>query len=391
MLLGLAEPALVLAAIFAILFMLAWQTWGTAITNTLQVNIPFIGNVIGRLVSEALEAAYGASVGFFDNIVSPAINLVLGPVAAVENMFFAVGYTLDAYAAAIIGLASNQIPGGLAGIAAILDSTAWQNLQAAEIQAANAFQDARDIASAVEDDIQLQFSLAEQYTDQRISYVLNLLGAAAVDLTQVTALATTAAQTVLASAETAIDNQIQLAYTDATAYAASLVTGVERDISSALATAEQFTTTAIGGAAGIITTDIDNAIAGALGGIYTDIDTAISDLVGVIGTTDADILAGVRAIPVSIPLDLAGVIAMAGATTLILTRYLKDCGIPNCQNLSQLGKDVQALLGLVDDASFLAFLTQIIQHPSDAPGVVSDTFGSAIDDTVNSFRSLVGV
>lgn len=189
----------------------------------------------------------------------------------------------------------------------------------------------------------------------------------------------------------AVTSLIQTGYADATSFAQGLFSTVETDIAHALSTAEAFTTTAINGVVGISATDIDNAITGALAGIYTDVDGAITDVVGVLGADDPDILAAVKAIPLAVPTDLAGLAALAGTSTLALTRYLRDCGIPNCQNLSQYGKDLQALLGMVSDASFLAFLVELVEHPGQANTVVQDTFGGVLTAAMAAGKSLLGV
>lgn len=389
--LALAAPGVVVAALFAILFLLGYNVFAPILVRAVSIDLPYVGNVIGNLVAEGLDAVYLASLAFLDDLVLPAVNMALGPVAAVENFGFAVRDTLDQMANALTLLVAVKLPASYEDAVQVIVNDTNQVLQLLASDGYQTYADFADAESQLQQLAQGYFTDSVQYTDDRVDALQQSLTSAIVDPAEIESLATTAVRSAIAAAETAIGNQIQLAYGDATAYAQSLVSGIDAEIASSLGTAEQFATTAVAGVAGAIYTDIQQGIAGALGGIYTDVDTAISDLIGVIGTTDADVLAGVKAIPTAIPTDIAGVSVLAGATALTLARYLKDCGIPNCNNLSQYGKDLQGLLGLVEDASFLTFLVELVQHPADAPTVVADTFGSALTSTVGAFRSLVGV
>lgn len=386
-----AAPVAVIAALLALAFLLAWKQFGTAITNALNVNLPVVGRVLGGLIADGLELAYASTLYWFDALLHPVVNFFLGPIAAIENPIMAIGYALDQTANAIVQLVAVRLPENfVAGIdltiseansiIGTLSNTIYQNYGALS-----------DVVSQIGADVAEGLAKANTYTDEAIGRLEPLVTQALAEGGSIADLATSVAQSVVAAATADIASEISTAYDDATGYAAALFRTAESDITTALNEATTYTTTAIAGIAGITATDIEQGIAGALSGIYTDVDAAITDVIGIAGTGDADVIDAIRDIPTSIPLDIAGVASLAGATTLTLARYLRDCGIPNCQNLGQFGKDLQALLGLVADASFLSFLVELVEHPADAASTIDDTFGSIIGDTVSGFRDLVGV
>src|ERR1700753_3071629 len=96
----------------ALLFLLAWQQWGQAITQTLNVNIgfgPFTVNLFGW-VAEVLDATYNFLLDKFDGLLNPLVNFMLAPIAAIENPFTLIKQTRDHYAAAIGNIALVAIP-----------------------------------------------------------------------------------------------------------------------------------------------------------------------------------------------------------------------------------------------------------------------------------------
>lgn len=390
---ALAAPPAILAAIFALLFLLAWNVWGPSITNSLNVEIP-IGpwsvNLFGW-VANLLDGTYQLLVYLLDGAIHPIVNFIIAPINAVETVVASIYHAVDEMAAALSLVVSVSIPGAFNNAYAtsldILNNTLFQF---ESTLALNALDTANAIGGAVQA-ANHAIVTAEQYTDSAIAIALHNLPAATLDLTQLTALADTAATSIVNAAIGTVESEIDTAVSDAHSFATTLFGVAETDIARALATAEQFTTTAIAGVAGISVTDIDHAITGALSGIYTDIDQAVTDVIDIAVPGDIDIIDALKALPAAIPVDIAGLAALTGITTLALTRYLRDCGIPNCTNLSQYGKDLQALLGIVGDASFLALLIELIDHPSDAAATFADTFGDAVSTGISLTNQLLGV
>lgn len=388
-----AAPAVVLAALFALLFLLVYSQMRGVIKQYLTFNVgvgPFSIDLLGW-VTDLADYTYAVLILVFDSWTAPIANFIIAPIAAIESVFSSVKYSLDQLAAKAVTFEESTIPNA---VNLIIDLTGSQGIAFAE-QLANEYNtvvyDAANLGNYVITSIE-QFAEANgQALAELRSQLEAEIASAVTDTAAITVVATSAAQAVLGGVESTIADAVTGAIGTAESYAAGIYNTVEQDIANALTTAEGFATTAIGQVAGISATDIDGAITGALSGIYTDIDTAITDVIGIIGTGDADVLAGLRLIPTSIPLDLTGLAALTGAGTLTMLRYLKECGIPNCQNLSQFGQDLQAILGIAGDAAFLEFLLQLIHHPSDAAATLNGEFGGIITGAVTTGRELVGL
>lgn len=388
---AIAAPPAIVSAIFALLFMLAWAQWGHGITGTLNIDLPLIGNVIGKYVGYALEGSYQVLVGWFDSAVAPAAELILRPVLALENTVGSLAGAAENTYNALWSVVNRTIPAAInAGLTTSIIITqgyyndavgvaqGLYNTAAAQIGAAIAYSQQlyNQSVAVTTNAVAGALAYSQQLYNQGVAYtntaVANLAGTVATGITQA-------------------ESYTLRAYQAATGYAETLALKGEQDLATATTAIEAYAQTTATDAVGALATDLDHAISSTLAGIYTDVDGAVQDAVGVITTGDADILAALKAFPASVPLDIAGLASLTGVTSLTLARYLRDCGLPNCQNLSQLGRDLQALLGLVEDASFLAFLVELVRHPSGAAGLVENTFGDAISDTVGAFRSLVGV
>lgn len=386
-----AAPAAILAALFALLFLLAWQQWRSVILNSINISLPIVGRVIADAVGYVLDGAYQLIVYWFDSLLHPLAEFILRPIAAVENGFSALySASLNAYIA-VQGIITTRIPAAISSAAGYANQIVSASVNSLDVTISNvrsalnaSIVDVRNYATSI-------LSAAVSYTDQVVSASMNALDVTISDVRSVLNAAIAAEHQFAANIYTTATAFTVTAYDDATAYARSLAAAGATDLSTAVDQLESYAQTTATAAVGVLSTDIDQAISAAWGTISTDVDAAVQGTIGIITVGDDDILAALRALAKVNPLDIAGVASLVGITTLTLTRYLRDCGIPNCQNLGQLGKDLQALLGLVEDASFLAFLVELVEHPSGAAGLVESTFGGAIADTVGAFRSLVGV
>lgn len=381
----------VVAAVFALLFMLAWAQWGNTITNSLNIDIPIIGNVIGHAVADLLEATYAILVYWFDHLIDPIVNVIIGPIAVLENSLGALKAGMSYVTVAFDNLSLRVLPiqvfdqisfamNALADVEADVDGYAYSLFQTAMA----------DTTSVIESVTQVGAQL-ENYVDTAINHIqaeIDALPSAVLpDLTSLT----NRLEADIANNYSGVESDIANAYSAATSYANNLATTLEGDIAAGINAAETYAQSVAVAIPQIITTDIANAINGALAGIYTDIDAAITDVIGVAGTDDADVIDALRRIPLSVPLDLTGLAALVGAGSLTMLRFLRDCGIPNCRDLSGFGNDLQNLLTLVDDTAFLGLLVELIHHPNEGPEVVESLFSSSIDSTVSTFRALVGI
>jgi hypothetical protein len=384
-------PAVVIGALLAVLFMLAWPSWRTVIVNSLSISLPVVGNVISNLVADGLDAVYEVIALVLDAVIFPAVNFVIGPIATIENAFDAIKGTLDTFAGSFVELLAFKLPDDFAaGIAAILGQ-AQEIINFVQSQGYTSYKDFEDLSDQTAIAIQGAQTDADEYAFGLFSQAEAAAAGAVTDADQIANLATSAASAAVAAGLADVDGLINTAYSQATAYAGQLFTTAERDIAGALSTAEAFASTAVAGVVGLSVTDIENDLTSALAGIYTDVDAAVTGAVGAITTGDEGILAGLKDIPLALPTTIAGLGVLAGATTLTLARYLEECGIPNCQNLGQYGRDLQDLLALVGDASMVGFLVELIHHPDRASQTIDDAFGTVISDTLDTGKTLLGV
>lgn len=388
-----ALPAAVVAAIFALLFLLAWQAWGKSISETLNFDVgvgPVSFNLFGW-VGPLLDQTYALLLYWLDGLVHPIVNFILAPLSTIENAFDSVAdalgdlaafgdYTINVLAPSWINAAAGLANDVVTQLMYIQLSSLTGSVQIL-LERVNRFQ-------AYLDNLQLsiQSSITQQLNSAVSTVIANLPSTA-----QVASIATSAANAAVNAATSGLTNLISTAYNQATAYAATLFATAEADIAAGVAAAESYAQSIALAGVGAVTTDIDNAIGGALEGIYSDLDSAIADVTGVAGDWGADVLDGINDIPLGRIADIAGVATLAGATALTLTRYLRDCGIPNCRNLSGLGNDLASLAGLVGDAAFLEFIVGLIHNPSGAGQTYQDTLGGIVDGAVSVTRELLGV
>ena len=136
---------------------------------------------------------------------------------------------------------------------------------------------------------------------------------------------------------------------------------------------------------------VDTTAAAVAGTVWPDITADADALAGQLATDLPDLRALVDAIPRVRPLDLAGALAGVGALEAVMTRYLRDCGVPNCRNLGKFGHDLQALFGLVEDGALFALLAALITDPGDTVRPLHDFLAPIAGDAVAAGRALAGV
>jgi hypothetical protein len=136
---------------------------------------------------------------------------------------------------------------------------------------------------------------------------------------------------------------------------------------------------------------VDAGVVHGLSDVWGDVTTAAAAAEGVIATDFPDILAGLKDIAGAVPADIAGVAALTGGLSIALTRYLEQCGVPNCRNLSKYGRDLRDLLGLVEGADFLAWLVELAHDPHGAAVEVETVLGGITRPIASEARSLFGV
>lgn len=171
---------------------------------------------------------------------------------------------------------------------------------------------------------------------------------------------------------------------------AAAVRAVEHDIVAGLHTAEDFAAAAAHAAerAAILSIEVTATSATAVvDGLIID---ELDDLLGAIATDFPDIRAALGKIDLSKVGELAGVLSITGAISLAMTRYLRECGIPNCRNLGSYGRYLQDLLALVGAGSLFAALAELVQDPEGAARATVDALDDVLDAGVGVVRDLIG-
>lgn len=388
-----AIPALggVFVAIFALVFLLAWAQWGGLIVNTLSVNLPVIGNVIGKYVSEILETTYLLLLRWFDSYLAPLANLIFRPVIAVESTLSQIRDMGRSTWAAFITVKQVVIPatlnlatryasdlsgyvlGQAVNLTAGLRVELWQSIADARAFATGLFANAQALVNiAIADGI----SYGNYVFAQAVGLVNSLEARMVASI-----------EGVAANAITYTNNL----YHSAIAYADGVAARAANDTLHALGQAESYADHAAAIATGLLVTDLNNELAFAVDAIWTDIDAGIGAVEGVLGNDLPDIMAGVRAIPRALPGDIAGTIATSLALSIPMLKFMEKCGIPNCKNLSALGRDLQELLGLVEGAGFLLFLEELAHNPETASNAVESAFGDLLNVGMSAARSVLRV
>ncbi len=73
-----------------------------------------------------------------------------------------------------------------------------------------------------------------------------------------------------------------------------------------------------------------------------------------------------------------------------MTRYLRECGVPNCKNLGKFGHDFQAIANAVEAGALLALLVEAAHNPEGAANTVHGLIAGPIHGAASGLRSTVG-
>jgi hypothetical protein len=189
----------------------------------------------------------------------------------------------------------------------------------------------------------------------------------------------------------AIENDVRNLYSAAVAHADAVGAQVEADartlagqaetLAKGLAQAAQ--AAAIAAVTGPLVTDLPN--------IWPAIENVPSAIAGAAAGGFADVQSLLKGLDLSIPTSIGGTLAVTVPIVSALSRLAVDCTIPNCRNLSQFGKDLQALLSLFADGALIAFFVEMVTDPEGAARLIVDDLGPIANSAVNAAKSLVGV
>lgn len=387
MAIGLAAAVI---ALMCLLLLLAAAYLGRALAHLVD-GIPLVGGHLGNALRSAGDAIASWASSAWDSVVAPLALVITYPISTVQGIVSdiraaiatsieaerwivnqysptAIAHSIDAVAASVA-----TVNDRISRAEDILHNQMAGDLAAAEHYADTAVHAVNDRISNAEDILHGQIAAAaataEHYADavigtvnDRISGAENILhGQMAADL---------------AAAEH---------YADAIGHtAAAALAGTAADLAGKITTAEH---TAVSTALGAIATDIEHGAATAAAAV----DGAVAGAIDAAAGDFTDIVAGLRSIDWADVTDAAGAVAATGAIAATLGRYLEQCGMPNCRNLSQLGRDLHTLLGVVEGAGLLGALVELVTDPHGSADFLTGTVEPVVTSTAHGALSLLGV
>jgi hypothetical protein len=343
------------------------------------------------MIETGLNTALAVLRAYLDDAAAPIAKVIAYPVTAARTMLEQIALALSETSTALIVIKRTFVPHliavAVASLRALMSAvqlnlehliSAVETVLLADIAAARDY--ALRLARSVEVWAQALISAVE-------TRLLNLISAVEAHVLAVISAVETRLLDLIATQVAALIGRI-----------AALQTWTAAQVQHALAfTAQRFAQAE----ADIITAEraavaqsialVDGAVTRGLSDVWGDVTAAVAGAEGVIASDFPDILAGLRAIPRAIPADVAGEAVLAGAGVIALTRYLEQCGIPNCRNLSKYGRDLRDLLGLIEGADFLAWLLELAHDPAGAAREVDGVLGGITRPIAAEARSLFGV
>lgn len=390
-----AAPALiaVLIALMACLLIYALIVFGKALAQIFPSSIGIsVASIHPRAwVLAGVDALQAGLAWIIGDVIRPMVNFVLGPVMAVVNFVESVDHAISEAASGFEWLVTAELPQLVADLRNLISAVETSVKRVALAL----YHDAVALLSAVETRL---LSLISAVETRALAYAHSLYADAIGELSAVE----TRLMAEISSVETHLQDEaaavVKLAEAGLIKDIDNLAGTVQADLTKALAAAgsqaagalsaaEAYATTAAAQAVGVLTTDVDAVLAPAVTGVIDD----VGSLVGTLGTDFPDVQSILRDLDLTKIGSLAGGLLGALTITRALTRLAEDCTVPNCRNLSQYGRDLQALLDLAGGAAFLALLASWIRDPADGAREVQDVLGAPAQAVIGQFRDLVGV
>lgn len=361
--------AAVVIAVVVLLFLYGYVVFAKATGQLLpDWHILGFGSIRSFWVGAA-ESLYNAALHLFYAALSPVADFMRAPVVAVEHLFNVTSDFLHEAVATASWIISTAIPRAVnalradvnKGVATLRAETA-SAVGAAERIAASAVASARAYAFSLENDLR------------------NDVNGAVARLTAATAGALSAAKAYAYAQVLDLRNDVN--------GAVSAINGTMRNLyNDALAYADKAAAAAAGKALSAVTADARSELAA----VWPSITSAVAGAATAAEGDFADVTAQLRAASKAVPVSIPGALAAIGALAVPMIKLAEDCTIPNCKNLSQLGRDFQSLLGLVEDGALLAFVVEAIHDPSGTADSVASEVSSVMGTAASAFDSLIGV
>lgn len=389
--LAVPAAALVIAALLAVVLLLGWEIFSKAITNLVPAwHVPGLGSFRGWIESH-LRDGFNAVTGYLDSHSHALISLVTYPVILFKKFFTGFVTAFAATHLLLWAILNHTVPVAMSE----LRRFALAQVAALEAQALNwyhlSLKNASDLVryalgqalagiTALRVDALNWYHLALKNADDLANYVLR---AALAEVAHI-------------RADALNWYHLSLHYADDLAgYVQAQSVGL---FHSALATIEARYQAALAFAAGAAKAEATAVLHGLNGALVTDIEHAwpiviagIDDVIDVAAGDFTDVVGDLRNISRALPRDLPAAIAATTALAIPLLRLAKDCTMPNCRNLSQIGRDLQALFAVVESGVIIGLLAEAANDPAGLSNAVRSVLGPLVNSAVGAVKSEVGV
>ena len=383
--------AAVAAALVALLIIFALVSFMQAMAHIVPVDWPIIGHTLRNMFLAVAAVGSAAAQWLMCDIIRPIINIVMNPIVNFIKMLDSLEHFARSMAGSWGWLLDVQLPRLLAvaeGYAAHLVGAARtyalalvHNLAAAivrDITAVRAY--AAGLVHHWVLELEHAIGLARAYALALVHhYVLALEHDIAAVESHVIAYARAGDQ--------ALGRTIHAVEGEVATITATTVKLISSGVANAIKVSEAYTAAEVSRAIHLVDVDAVAKAATVFDGAIVD----VGHLIDTIGTDLPDIGASLRSIATDVPGDLAAALTMTGALSIPMLRFMRECGVPNCRNLSQFGRELRDLLGALEDGALIAFLAMLCTDPQAATRFVVDDIGGIIDGAVGAARDLMGV
>lgn len=387
----LGVPEEILAAVMAVLLLVGALLIARLVANLLpDIKIPLVGSLRG-LVNSAMNGVIGGAKagwevtadGAYWLIVAPVVftyHLVSGAINLAEN----IGWKL----ANILRVTIPQTLAVAMKFAQSVEDTVKSLIDASVALAASAVATLRASLTALINEIHAGLS-ADIVALQ--NYATSAIGALTASTTSAIQTALSLAYTFTSKVEAAIENDIAAL---ASKVAGDIVNAehlATAAVGQALSAAEAYALTQALKAATAAVTELDHLTQTTVAAIWQGIITDVDNVVAVAEQDFADVVTDLRSVARAVPTDIAGAIAATMAISIPLLKLAKDCTMPNCRNLSGLGRFLEDLFTDATDAALVAMLIELVHDPKSGAHEVMSSLGGLANDTVGLAKELVGV
>lgn len=388
-----ALPALagVAAALLALLLLWGIQAFIKALASIIPKGLPLIGDSLHNLILVGATIAAATAQWLMADLIRPVINFILAPVFALVNWLTHLAQWVDTVSHELAWIVTSAIPDAIHRAI----STARALVAAVHAYALHLYHLA---LTALHHAISAVRAYALHLYHVAISALHTAISAVRAYALHLYNVGLHAMHVAVSAARAYALHLYHVAVHDLTAS----IDAVRHLVRAEISVAEKYADSAVSVAVKALTSEITVATAAviqvvdvdsvkALGALWPGVLDDIAGLEGVIGLDLPDIGAAVRAIPRAIPLDLTDALTIVGALSIPMLRYMTKCGVPNCRNLSSLGRDLRNLLDDLAGGAFLALLIGLAADPLGTARFLNDEVGPIATDAVNGARNLLGV